>query len=121
LSRITESLKIKVFVITIFAFKIVLISAIANYQDFIIFNDSHNYILNLNAIITSGDYSMKNIQNIAGTLHVGHYYYMLIPYYILKTPLSIIYTNTLITSISIILLHKVFKKEFGNKIANFTF
>src|SRR5699024_9507314 len=65
--------------------------------------------------------SMKNIQNIAGTLHVGHYYYMLIPYYILKTPLSIIYTNTLITSISIILLHKVFKKEFGNKIANFTF
>lgn len=112
---------LKTFAIGVFSLKIVIVLIYSMNADIIVFPDSYNYITNLNTVIFSGDYSMENLQSIAGTLHVGHYYYMLIPYLIFGTPLSIIYTNTLITSIGILLFYRVLQTVFGNKIALFTF
>lgn len=119
-NRFKIGARLKAIVITMFFAKIVVILIYSMNGDIIIFPDSFNYTLNLDRVISSGDYSLDNLKSIAGTLHVGHYYYMLLPYLIFETPLSIIYTNTLITSLALLLFYRVFQTEFGSKIALFT-
>lgn len=113
--------RLKIFTVIVFSLKVLTIFVYSTSYDVVIFPDSFNYIYNLNTIIYSNDFSMTNISNIAGTLHVGHYYLMLLPYWILGTSLSIIYTNTLISTVSLLLFYRVFEAEFGRKTALFTF
>jgi len=112
--------KVKVFSFVVFLSKLVILYAYSLGNDIIIFPDSHNYLLHLNNLISAGDFSISNIQVVASTLHVGHYYSMLIPYFLVGTPESILFFNTLLISISIVLLYKVFLMDFGKRIALFT-
>lgn len=120
LNKIDIDYNAKYFSAIVFFAKFILLILFSISNDVIIFPDSQNYILNLDKIINSGDFSFQNIYSTTWTLHVGHYYYMLIPYSIFKTPISIILTNTLLVSVSIILFYKVVDKQFGNRIAFFT-
>ncbi|KHF27391.1 hypothetical protein CM49_06660 [Paenibacillus sp. P1XP2] len=114
-------LRLKIFAFIVFCSKMILILVYSMKNDIILFPDSFNYILNLNNIINSNNYSMSNLSSIAGTLHIGHYYYMLLPYLTFHTPISIIYTNTLISSFSLLLFYRVFEVDFGRKVSLFTF
>jgi len=120
LNKMKVDVNIKIFSFVLFLFKIIFLAIYSTGNDIIVFPDSYNYILDLDRLIATGDYSLANIQSISGTLHVGHYYSMLIPYLILSTPESILFFNTLIVSMAILLLYKVFEIEFGKKIALFT-
>lgn len=111
---------IKILSLILFILKFIFLAFYAIKSDIIIFPDSYNYLQNLDEVIISSDYSLSNIQSIAGTLHVGHYYLMLIPYSVLDTAKSIIYFHAFLTSISIVLFYKVFEVLFNKKIALFT-
>src|SRR5699024_3639215 len=76
-----------------------------------------NYLNNLNVLLDYGKLDFSTISSVVGTIHVGFYYFYLPFYSIVQNELTILFINTLITSISLILLFHIVNKRFNYQIS----
>lgn len=85
------------------------------------FSDSYNYIDNLETITNRGYYSFSQISSFVGSLHIGFYYFFLIPYSLMPHEITVMLINTLLITVSSILFYSTVVGFFSKKIAVFSF
>lgn len=81
------------------------------------FPDSFDYIIMLDKAILISKYDFSTISHLAGSLHFGYLYLMIITYKIFNNYFALYLINIMLFNLSCILLYKIIYLDFGKKIA----